>query len=62
MKRLKEKSDEVKLLSLEARLWLKKTLIKAHPEWVDENGHCHKCFENYSSLSNLKDAVSQVYS
>jgi len=62
MMHFKENSNDVGLLSLEARFWLKKTFLKEHPEWVDSNGNCGKCVKYYSSLSNLKDSIKEIYS
>ena len=44
-------------LTHEARIWLKKTIIREHPEWLDDQGNCPKCESMYSSLSSLAEGI-----
>ena len=50
----KEKIDQI---SHEARIWLKKTIIKEHPDWIDEKGNCPKCDRFYFNLAGLGTAA-----
>lgn len=61
MKQYINNKHELKQLSYEARFWLKKAITKEHPEWVDNNGNCGKRDKYYSSLSNLKDSIKEIY-
>ncbi len=45
--------DNIEQLSYEAKIWLKKTIIKEHPDWLDEKGNCPKCDQMYSNLYSL---------
>ncbi len=47
------KKVNIEQISYEARIWLKKTIIKEHPDWLDENGNCPKCDRMYSNLSSI---------
>lgn len=46
-------------LSYESRIWLKKTIIKEHPDWLDEKGNCPKCDEMYSALSSIPSVINK---
>ena len=49
--------DKLNQLTHEARIWLKKAIIREHPEWLDDQGNCPKCDMMYSSLSSLTDGI-----
>jgi len=51
-------NDNIEQLTYEARIWLKKTIIKEHPDWLDEQGNCPKCDQLYSSLSSLTSGIN----
>ncbi len=46
-------NENIDLLLHETRIWLRKAMIKEHPDWLDEKGNCPKCDQFYFNLTGL---------